>query len=128
MAAKDGKKRPWNSLRYPKAVTVRVTEEEHAEILRRAGQSRLSASRFLVRAGLDLRLPPLSDRPPPTSEERRDLEFLLFELRKIGVNLNQLAKRRNKALLLGRVPPPRSEADRAAAVVMGLVRLIKRRL
>lgn len=128
MADGAKKKRRWNSGRYPKMVTVRVTVEEHAEIKRRSALARLSDSRFLVRAGLSLKMPPISDRPPPSDEERKDLEFLLYELRKIGVNLNQLAKAANVARLVRGTPPPRLRVDRTASVVEGLVRLIRKRL
>jgi len=70
----------------------------------------------------------MSDRTPPTEEERKDLEFLLYELRKVGTNLNQLAHRTNAARLLGRTPPPRHRVELAAAMVEGLLRLIKKRL
>lgn len=121
-------KRRWNAGAYPKMVTVRVTNEEHAEIQRRSAQARLSDSRFLAKAGLGLKMPPVSDRPRPTPEERRELEFLLYELRKVGVNLNQLARRANTARLVRRMPPPRSKVDHAAGAVEGLVRLIRKRL
>ncbi len=124
----ESKARRWNSERYPKAVTVRVTLDEHAQIRERAGRARLSDSRYLARCGLEKRLPPMSDRTPPTEEERKDLEFLLFELRKVGTNLNQLAKRTNSARLLGRTPPPLARVEQAASMVEGLLRLIRKRL
>lgn len=126
--AGEPRKRRWNSDRYPKMVTVRVTLEEHEELLRRAQRTRLSASRFLVRCGLSQRLPPLRDRPAPTPEERRDLEFLLYQLRKVGTNLNQLAKRTNAARLFGRMRPPASKVEQAASAAEGLIRLLRKRL
>ena len=124
----ERKKRSWNSDQYPKVVTVRVSEEEHAKIHGVAGLARLSASRLLVRSLLDRRLPVLADSPPPSTERREELEFLLYELRKVGTNLNQLAHRTNRARLLGRFPPPRRKVDEAAAAVEGIVRLIRNRL
>ncbi len=121
------RKRRWNSERYPKMVTVRVSDSEHQQILERASRTRLSSSRFLVRAGLAQRFPPIRDRAVPSEEERRELEFLLFELRKIGVNLNQIARDTNLARLLGR-RIPRSNIEQAAQMVQGLVKLICRRL
>lgn len=128
VARGKGSKRRWNSERYPKAVTVRVTLSEHQEILSRAERARLSASRYLVRCGLSRRLPPISDRPSPSQKELQELEFLLYELRKVGVNLNQLARRQNTTRLIGGMSPPRTKVDHAAGMVEGLVRLIRRRL
>lgn len=122
------RKRNWNSEQYPKVVTVRVSTGEHGEIHRVAGLARLSASRLLVRSLLDRRLPEMSDTPPPTKEERAELEFLLYELHKIGVNLNQLAHRNNRARLIRRFPPPRRQIDSATTALEGLMRLIRNRL
>ena len=128
MAEGQPKRRRWNSDRYPKMVTVRVTTDEHSEIVRLAGHARLSTSRLLVSALLDRRLPTLKDSPPPSAETREELLLLLFQLRKVGVNLNQLAYRTNRATLLGRFPPPRRKVDEVAAAVEGLVRVIRNKL
>lgn len=126
--AQERPKRRWNDGNYPARITVRLTREEKAEILVRADRAVLSDSRYLVRCGLAKRLPPMRDTPPPTEGERKDLEFLLFELRKVGTNLNQLAKRTNAARLLGRTPPPLARVEQAAVMVEGLLRLIRKRL
>lgn len=128
MAEKGRKKRSWNSAHYPKMVTVRVTADEHAEIQRVANLARMSASRLLAATIIGRKLPPLRETPPPTKERRQELEFLLYELRKIGVNLNQLAHKTNRARLLGTFPPPRRKVDAASAAVEGLVRLIRNRI
>jgi hypothetical protein len=128
MDARNRKRRSWNSAHYPKMVTVRVTTEEHAEILRVAGLARMSASRLLATTVIKRKIPALRQTPPPTRERRQEMEFLLYELRKIGVNLNQLAHRTNRARLLGRFPPPRRKVDEASAAIEGLVRLIRSRI
>lgn len=124
-----GKKatRKWYSGSFPKRVTVRCTVTERDQLYERAGRARLSASRFLVRVGTGVKLPPISDRKPPTDEERKDLEFLLYELRKIGVNLNQIARASNLARLMGRRAPS-GRIESSAAAVEALVRLIRKRL
>ncbi|RYG39130.1 plasmid mobilization relaxosome protein MobC [bacterium] len=130
MKDREGKasKRRWNSERYPKMITARVTAAEHLAIVERAESARLSASRYLVRCGLGKRLPPMREHKIPSDNERRDLEFLMTELRKVGVNLNQLARRRNLARIVGGMGPSRSKVDQAASMVEGLVRLIRKRM
>ena len=126
--AKGKSPRRWNSERYPKMVTVRVTEEEHRGLTERAARSGLSTSRYLVRCGLGLRLPALRDAYPPNPDERRHLVLLLAELRKVGTNLNQLARRSNRARLFRGFGPPKSQIERASGQAGALIRLLRHRL
>lgn len=126
MATKSPRK--WNSERYPKAITVRVTEEEHRQINEWSARASLSASRYLVRRGLSQRLPPLREAFPPKPEDRRQIELLAAELRRIGVNLNQLAKRSNLARIFGGAGPSRSGVERAASQAEALLRILRNRL
>lgn len=121
-------KRRWNSERYPKAITVRVTKDEHGSLMDRAARHGLSASRFLVRSGTSRPLPPARDTVLRTAEDRKDMEFLLYELRKVGNNLNQLARHSNQARLVGRRGAPKERVDQVANTVDGLINLIKNRL
>ena len=80
---------------YAARLTVRVTEAERRRLRDRARDAGLSASRYLVEAGLAA-----TDLPDPG--ERALLEATLFHLRKVGVNLNQIARHLNA----GDRPPP----------------------
>lgn len=73
---------------YAIRLTVRVTEAERRRLGDRARCAGLSASRYLVEAGL-------AATEPPDPAERAALEAVLFHLRKVGVNLNQIARRLN---------------------------------
>lgn len=86
---------------YAIRLTVRVTEAERRRLGDRARGAGLSASRYLVEAGL-------AATDPPDPAERATLEAALFHLRKVGVNLNQIARRLNA----GDRPPP-AALDRA---------------
>lgn len=121
-------RRKWNSQRYPKAISVRVTGEEHRRIGEWAARANLSHSRYLVRRGLSERLPPLRDAYPPGPEDRRRIEFLAGELRKIGGNLNQLAKRSHRARIFGGAGPSSSAVERAASQAGALLRILRNRL
>jgi len=68
---------------------VRVTEEELVDLRSRAKTNKLSLSRYLVEAGL-------AKNKVLTPEEREREERAIYHLRKIGVNLNQIAKAMNK--------------------------------
>lgn len=128
MTSQPQGKRRWNSAHYPKMVTVRVTAQEHAELMRRAAQARMSASRYLCLAGLSGKAPRLRETLPPSPEERAHLEQLLWGLHKLGTNVNQLARAANTARLLGRGGPGPQRLEQAAKEVQLLLRLIKERL
>src|SRR5579871_3359901 len=53
--------------RFPKTIFVRASEEEKTRIYDRAANSNMSASRFLVQGAL-------IGKPPPTTEERAEIE------------------------------------------------------
>lgn len=109
-------------------VTVRVTAEEHAALMERAALARMSASRYLVAAGLAGRPPRLRPTLPPTPEERARWEQLLWGLHKLGTNVNQLARVANTARLRGYGGPSAQALQRAAQDVRLLLRLVSQRL
>jgi hypothetical protein len=86
--------------RYQHHFSVRVTTEELRALHARARTAQLSLARYLVEAGL-------SEERVLSPEERRQREAALFHVRKIGVNLNQIAHRLNGGVV---VPPARLEA------------------
>lgn len=69
-------------------IKARVSPAEHAEILLRAAEASLSSSEFLRRSALSTEL-------VVQQGARADFETI-DQLRRIGVNLNQLARVANK--------------------------------
>lgn len=69
---------------YEKKILVRLTEKEKSEVHKKAKEANLSLSRLLVKSAL-------SDGQVLTAEEKEEIRQLRFELRKIGINLNQIA-------------------------------------
>lgn len=128
-ATDERRRRRWNSDRYPKSIVVRVTDDEHEEINRRAGLSREpSVSRYMTVCALSGRAPELRQTPPPTAEERERLEQLLYELRRIGTNLNQLTHAANLATATGGASPAPSDLVEAARAVKTIVEQLRERL
>ena len=72
-----------------KPVIVRVTEQELMDLRIRAKENNLSLSRYLVEAGL------VKDKVLTPKERERE-ERAIFHVRKIGVNLNQIARSLNR--------------------------------
>jgi hypothetical protein len=84
---------------YPKKILVRLTEAEKQKIEESAKQSQLSVSRFLVRSGV-------GDERGLDPAERELREQAIYELRRVGVNLNQIAYALNAARRTGRGDDP----------------------
>ncbi|MGH2365749.1 MAG: plasmid mobilization protein [Chloroflexota bacterium] len=94
---------------YHHQLTIRATKTERKHLGERAKAAQLSISRYLIETGL-------TSANPPTPESRAERERLVFQLRKVGVNLNQLARRANAGL-----PVPLERLERtlnATAAIM----------
>lgn len=71
--------------KYTKTALVRCTEDELNKIHKKAEVANLSLSRFFVKSAL-------SDGQVLTAEEKEEFKQLRFEVRKVGINLNQIAQ------------------------------------
>jgi hypothetical protein len=114
--------------KYPVPFFVRATEEEGRRIKRNAERAGRAATRFLAELGA---LEDAAERLParPSGREVEVLEGLMYQLRKVGINLNQLAHRENSAGVGGPAEPPSdAELTEAARAVEEIVRLIRDRL
>ena len=105
---------------YPKKILVRLTEAEKQKIERSAKQSQLSISRFLVRSGV-------GDERGLDPAERELREQAIYELRRVGVNLNQIAYALNAARRGGRGDePPAAEIAQAAENLKIVLETVKK--
>ncbi len=66
-----------------RGLLVRLTNQEHAEILKKAEQFNVSASQFFCRLGMEKEL--------PTPEESENFLRIIYLLERSGNNLNQIA-------------------------------------
>ncbi len=102
-------KRAW---RTPgtRPITLRPNEEEHRILTARADENDKSLSGYLIWAGS-------RDAPPFTVEDRLTLIAAREELRKIAVNINQLAHTTNSARRgNGQAPTATEIADTLASL------------
>lgn len=105
---------------YSKKILVRLTEAEKQKIERGAKQSQLSVSRFLVRSGV-------GDERGLDPAERELREQAIYELRRVGVNLNQIAYALNAARRTGRGDaPPAAEIAQAAENLKAVLEAVKK--
>ena len=102
---------PARSSRYPVAVLVRCTEEERGAIHANAVRAGRSASRYLAELGA--LAPGAQLRAALTPTQAAALGQLSYQLRRVGVNLNQLAHRENAADYGTADPPTDEEVEQA---------------
>jgi len=79
---------------FEKIMTVRMKPDEHRILCERAREVGSSFSRYLIECGLfecGLR------RGILTPDDRQVLQFVGFQVAKVGTNLNQIAKKLNTA-------------------------------
>jgi len=75
--------------RFVHHFSVRVAEDELRQLRCRAAAAGMSLARYVVASAL-------ADSPPPASAAERALrQRAIFHARKIGVNLNQIARQLN---------------------------------
>jgi Bacterial mobilisation protein (MobC) len=66
--------------------------------------------------------------PDHVEAEKRSIENLLFEVRKIGVNLNQITHNLNMAKFKNETPPTAFEVGEAIKKVEDIIKELKTRL
>lgn len=121
MDALESKKKHRLAWLYPVPIFIRATEDEARQIDRNAVKAGRNRSRFLAEVGAADKLP-----APPSPELRAVLEGLMFQLRKAGVNLNQLAHRENSADVGGSMEPAsQDEVQEGARAVREVAELIR---
>jgi hypothetical protein len=104
---------------YP--IFLRATRLEHLKIKIKAKQNNRSISRFAIEKCL-------SDEIFQEKNEQENLKSLLFELRKAGNNLNQIAHGINLARLTNTQPPTENEINEATSELKKAIELIKKNL
>jgi hypothetical protein len=117
-------KRAWKSESLPRVFTVRADDNEYRKLKELSKKTNLSLSRMLVEATLFYGL----KTPDHVEAEKRSIENLLFEVRKIGVNLNQITHNLNVAKFENETPPTAFEVGNAIKRVESVVKELKSRL
>jgi hypothetical protein len=107
--------------KFVSKILLRVTPTEHQRMKKRAADHDLSLSRFAVESAL-------RERPLATKAERERQIAALFELRKIGNNLNQVAHGIHSARLTRQPPPTLKEIQEAVKQVSDFITEIKKTL
>jgi hypothetical protein len=104
---------------YP--IFLRATRLEHLKIKQKAKENNRSMSRFAIEKCL-------SDEIFQSKVEQENLKNLLFEVRKVGNNLNQIAHSLHLSKLTNTAPPSQNEIFEATKELKNAIALIKKNL
>jgi uncharacterized protein (DUF1778 family) len=112
--------KPKRNWRTPgtRPVTLRPTDDEHQLLVARAAENDKSLNSYLIWAGS-------RDVAPLSIEDRLTLMATREELRKIGINLNQLAHATNSARRGNGQPPTAAEIAGTLASLNELMATVK---
>lgn len=81
------KKRDWKSGNLPHVFTVRAGNGEYEEIRKKADETGWSLSRLLIEGTIGKTI----KTSEQAAAERQDIEAMIFQMRRIGINLNQIS-------------------------------------
>jgi hypothetical protein len=109
------------SRRRDKVLYVRVNVDEKTRIVSQAQDCGISISRYLTRMALD-------KRPPPTTDERRQLEILLLMFKRTEVSLSRLQAEALQMRLFSVLPQMKEDFDAALGTTRGLIRELGKRI
>ena len=107
---------------YDKQVLALCSEAERRQLHERARKAGESLSRYLVKSGLG------DERSLPTKEEKEAFKDAIFQVRKIGVNLNQIAQSLHAARHGSGQKPPPEQIAAAIAEVEEVIKQLKKLL
>lgn len=88
-------------MKYNTRVTIRLTEEEKDDLQRRADEFQLVLAKFLRLKILSPNLPKNTQVVHVDWEKYKQFGETNFQLRKIGININQLAHNANLCIQMG---------------------------
>jgi RPA family protein len=128
---REKKKRAWKSRELPRVFTVRANEDEYNRLKVLAKKSGLSLSRLVIEGTLENGVKDLNIRDVEASMRESEswiIETFIFELRRIGVNLNQLAHAQNAYHRGGGQSPTAAEIERVLAEMEKLIGQAKKKL
>lgn len=121
---KSKKKRHWKSSNLPCVFTIRGQAEEKRKLEEMARSSGLSLSRLMIEGTLRKTIRTAEQ----FAREREDVEEMIFQIRRVGVNLNQINTALNAVRRGQTASVTEEKLDRAVAEVESLIQKLKKKL
>ena len=107
-----------------KVIYVRVDEVDYNKLIENAEQAGLSASRYLIMCGLKQKMPKLRKVERTKGESREEIEDLLWQLKKLGSNVSELAHRYEEERLFGEQHVKDQEIVKAGKDIRTLIKQV----
>lgn len=121
---KPKRKRAWKSGSLPHVFTVRADEEEYIKLRKIADVTGWSLSRLLIEAALYKRI----RTQEQAVAENENVEEMIFQMRRIGINLNQITAALNAVKRGQQASVTEEKIEAAAAEVESLIHKLRKRL
>ena len=121
---KSKKKRAWKSDNLPHVFTVRADAEEYAELRQRAAATGWSLSRLMIEAALGKRI----RTQEQAAAENEKVEEMIFQMRRIGINLNQITAALNAVKRGRETSVTEAKVEAAIADVESLICALRKQL
>jgi hypothetical protein len=118
------RQRRWKSEQLPRVFTVRADDEEYRALKKLAEKTGWSLSRLLIEATLYHGAKPAEE----SRAERAVFKQLVFEVRRVGVNLNQVAHALHAAHRGGGMAPAQAELEAVARSIESVLRKLQQKL
>jgi predicted CopG family antitoxin len=118
------KKRHWKSGNLPRVFTVRADDEEYEELKKMTDETGWSLSRLLIEGTLSKTIRTAEQ----VAAERADVEEMIFQMRRVGINLNQITAALNAVKRGKKVSVTEEKLEAAVQEVESLIREMKKKL
>lgn len=121
---KPKRKRNWKSVNLPNIFTVRADDEEYEELKRMADETGWSLSRLVIEGTISKTIRTAEQ----VAAERQDVEEMIFQMRRIGINLNQITTALSAVKRGKQVSVTEEKLEAVAQEVELLIREIKKKI
>lgn len=121
---KPKRKRDWKSGNLPRVFTVRADDDEYEELKRMADETGWSLSRLLIEGTINKTIRTAEQ----VAAERQNVEEMIFQMRRIGINLNQITTALSAVKRGKKVSVTEETLEAVAQEVELLIREIKKKL
>lgn len=127
-AKKLAKKRDWKTEALPFVFTVRATEDEGFQLRELAARTGWSMSRLVIVSTLQNGVRSASEVQAAEAERRENLEQIIFETRKIEINIRQISHALNAAYRGEGEPPEQTEIESTLKEINSFLKAAKTKL
>jgi hypothetical protein len=118
------KEKTWKLKNLPRSFVARASESEHEKLKRMALRADVSVSRLVIETTLSKPLMSADD----AERERADREETIFQLRRIGINLNQITSALHAVRRGVKASVTETRLEETAAEIESVISLLKKKL